>query len=110
MVGRNGRLGGAVSLAIVLLSGLAALAAAAGQNILKPTNKVENWRLEQHEQAKATIAADGDTLVLDVTTSDDTDWHIQAFQVKLDLKNAKEYLVSFKAKADAPREMKVQAA
>ena len=83
--------------------------AAATDNVLKPTADVKNWRLEQHEEAKATIAAADGAVVFDVTNEDGTDWHVQAFQTPVDLKNDVEYRVTFKAKADAERAVKVQA-
>ena len=82
---------------------------AAAGNLLKPTADARNWRLEQHEQAKATVAAADGALAFDVTASDDTDWHVQAFQTPLDLKDNQAYTVTFSAKADADRSIKVQA-
>ena len=62
---------------ILINSAMAALAlpslAVAGDDLLKPTNKAESWRLEQHEQAKATLSVDGDAVVIDVTNADGTD-------------------------------------
>lgn len=82
--------------------------AGAAGNILKPANDVKNWRLEQHESAKGTIAVEGDAIVFDVTETGD-DWHLQAFQTPLDLKNDAEYAVTFKAKAGEERPVRVQA-
>ena len=78
-------------------------AADAPQNILKPTNKPESWRFEQHEAAKGKMTAEEDAIVFETTDSDGTDWHVQAFQTGLDLKDGKEYVVTFKAKASADR-------
>jgi hypothetical protein len=83
--------------------------AAAAGNLLKPTADVKNWRLEQHEQAKATVAGADGALAFDVTAVDDTEWHVQAFQNLIDLKDATAYVVTFSAKADAERAVKVQA-
>jgi hypothetical protein len=96
------------SLLIALTACLLASAADApkadgGKNLLKPTNKPDSWRFEQHEQGKGSIAADGDAIVFDVTAVDGTDWHVQAYQVDLDLKDGKEYVVTFKAKASGDR-------
>lgn len=88
---------------------LALPALAAGDDLLKPTNKAESWRLEQHEQGKATLSVDGDAIVVDVTDVDGTAWHVQIFQTKLDLKNGKEYVLTFKAKAADNREIQAQA-
>ncbi|HEX8912293.1 MAG TPA: carbohydrate binding domain-containing protein [Humisphaera sp.] len=87
----------------------AAPKADAGANVVKPTADVKNWRLEQHEEAKATIAAADGAIVFDVTKEDGTDWHVQAFQTPVELKNQQAYVVTFQAKADAERAVKVQA-
>jgi len=81
----------------------------AADNILKPVNKAENWRFEQHEDGKGKISVDGDAILFDVTNVDGTDWHVQAFQTPLDLKDGKEYTLTFKAKADDTREVDVEA-
>ncbi|HEY3319840.1 MAG TPA: carbohydrate binding domain-containing protein [Planctomycetota bacterium] len=74
-------------------------------NLLKPTNSTENWRLEQHEEGKATAAVDGDALTIDVTNVDAELWHVQLFQTKLDLKAGKDYVLTFKAKASVARDI-----
>jgi hypothetical protein len=79
------------------------------KNLLKPTNKPESWQFEQHESAKGSITAEDDAIVFKVTTSDGTDWHVQAEQVGLDLKDGKEYVLTFKAKAEADRPITVGA-
>jgi hypothetical protein len=78
-------------------------------NLLKPVNKPESWQFEQHDSAKGTIKAEEDAIVFDVTESDGTDWHVQAEQVGLDLKDGKEYVLTFKAKAAADRPVTVGA-
>src|SRR5258706_3920858 len=83
--------------------------ASAAENILKPANKAENWRFEQHEDGKGKISVDGDAILFDVTNVDGTEWHVQAFQTPLDLKDGKEYTITFKAKADEAREIGVEA-
>ena len=82
--------------------------ASAAENLLKPANKVENWRFEQHEDGKGKISVDGDAILFEVTAVDGTEWHVQAFQTPLDLKEGKEYTITFKAKADDVREVGVQ--
>jgi hypothetical protein len=95
------------SLAIALTACLLASAADApkpgAKNLLKPTNKPDSWRFEQHEQGKGSSAAEGDAIVFEVTAVDGTDWHVQAYQIDLDLKDGKEYVLTFKAKASADR-------
>ena len=73
------------------------------KNLLKPTNKPETWRFEQHEGGKGSLAADGDAIVFTITDTDGTDWHVQAEQTGLDLKDGKTYVVTFTAKASADR-------
>ena len=80
----------------------------AAENILKPANKAENWRFEQHEEGKGKMSVDGDAIVFEVTNVDGTEWHVQAFQTPLDLKDGKEYTLTFKAKSDEMREVGVQ--
>ncbi|HEV8606681.1 MAG TPA: carbohydrate binding domain-containing protein [Tepidisphaeraceae bacterium] len=97
-----------IAVAIVLGFFMARTASAA-DNILKPANKTDNWRFEQHEDGKGKISADGDAIVFEVTNVDGTEWHVQVFQTPVDLKNGKEYTITFKAKADEVREVGVQA-
>jgi hypothetical protein len=77
-------------------------------NLLKPANKAQSWRLEQHEQGKGKMEPADDAMVFVVTEADGTDWHVQAFQ-RLDLKEGNEYVVTFQAKATEPRSVRVQA-
>jgi|SRR6266571_4561856 len=100
----------AMAIVALLVLGLVSLrVASAADNLLKPANKVENWRFEQHEDGKGKISVDGDAVLFDVTNADGTEWHVQAFQTPLDLKDGKEYTITFKAKADDTREVGVQA-
>lgn len=93
-----------------LLIGLAiALPLWAAENLLKPANKTDSWRLETHEGAKAKMEIDGDAVVFTVTDADGTDWHVQAIQTGLDLKNDAKYKLSFQAKADTATEIPVNA-
>ena len=80
-----------------------------GKNLLRPVNKAESWRLEQHEGAQATLKASDDALVIDATKLTGTNWHIQAFQVDLDLKEGKEYTVKLKLTASHPRKVQLVA-
>ena len=94
----------ALSLPLLGVAGEAAL-----PNRLKPTADVNNWRFEQHGRAKGSITAAGDELVFDVTVVGDKQWHVQCFQTRLDLQNDAEHTLKFKARADAPRKVVVQA-
>jgi hypothetical protein len=99
-------------LALVMLSLTAALAlAAAGDkpNLLKPTNKPDSWRFEQHEQGKGAAKAAEDAIEFEVTNADGEAWHVQAVQTGLDMKDGKEYVLRYKAKADPARSIQVNA-
>ena len=73
------------------------------KNVLKATNKTDSWRFEEHEAGKGSIKADDDAIVFKVDATTGTDWHVQAYQIDLDLKNNREYTVKFKAKAAEKR-------
>jgi Carbohydrate binding domain len=75
------------------------------KNLLKPVNKAESWRLEQHEGAMATLKAGDDAVVIDATKLTGTNWHIQAFQVDLDLKEGTVYTLKLKLAASHPRKV-----
>jgi hypothetical protein len=92
-----------MAVVMLLATGLATFAADKAKNILKDPNKPESWRLEQHEQAKGTMKAEGDAILFDVTNADGENWHVQAFLTGLDLKEGKEYTFSYKAKGDPTR-------
>jgi hypothetical protein len=92
---------------IVLLS--LALPAFSAENMLKPTNKADSWRFEQHETGKGTMSVDGDAIVFTVTEAGGEAWHVQVFQFNLDLKDGKSYEVTFKARAEQSRSMNVWA-
>ena len=97
---------------LLMLCGLAvglAVAQEKAKNLLAPTNKVESWRFEQHEQGKGAMKADGDAIALTTTETDGTEWHVQAGRPELDLKEGKEYSLSFKAKANGERAIQLNA-
>jgi hypothetical protein len=83
----------------------AAVVAQDAKNLLKPVNKAESWRLELHEGAEATLKVADDAVVFNATKLTGTNWHIQAFQVNLDLKEGKEYTLKFKLTASQPRKV-----
>jgi hypothetical protein len=86
-----------------------ALAAEKAKNLVGPTNDLRTWRFEQHEGGKGSMKADGDAIVFTITETDGTEWHVQAARPDLDLKEGKEYALSFKARANADRPMQVNA-
>jgi hypothetical protein len=86
--------------ALLFLAGLVAFADEP-KNLLKPTNKVESWRFEEHEGGKGTMKAADDAIVFHVTKVTGTDWHVQAVQTGLDLKEGQQYTLKFKGKSEA---------
>ena len=68
-------------------------------NLLKPANKLESWRLEKAGDAKSEMKIEEDSVVFRTTVVDSTDWHVQAVQTNLDLKDGKTYTIKFKAKS-----------
>jgi hypothetical protein len=59
--------------------------------------------------AQATLAREENAYRVDVTVVDDTNWHAQLFTTFDDLQEGATYTVRFRAKADAPRRIQVQA-
>jgi hypothetical protein len=94
---------------VLIISFALARGTSAAESILKPVNKTESWRFEQHEEGKGKMSVDGDAIVFEVTEVDGTEWHVQAFQTPLDIKDGKEYTLTFKAKSSEDREVGVQA-
>jgi hypothetical protein len=68
-------------------------------NLLKPTNDPESWLFEFNGDCDGEMKVDGDAIVFDVTKTDDTNWHVQAYQTEVPLKEGKDYVVKFKMKA-----------
>jgi hypothetical protein len=83
-------------------SGASKMAAAAKEskpkNLLGKTNDLESWTFEMTEGGKGEMKVDGDAIVFTTTDTDDTDWHVQAYQTGVDLKDGKTYVVRFKSK------------
>jgi hypothetical protein len=68
-------------------------------NLLKPANKEDSWRLEQTEGGKAEMKVDDNSVTFQVTAVDSTDWHVQAVQTDLDLKEGTTYKLKFNARS-----------
>jgi hypothetical protein len=54
---------------------------------------------------KAEMKADGDAIVFKTIDTDGTNWHVQAYQTDLDLKDGKDYIVKLKVKAPQVSEL-----
>lgn len=98
-----------ISLLVFTCLAVAAFAADVSLSMLKPTAKVENWELEQHDGAKANVKTDGDAIAVTVDEITGTDWNVQLIQAGLELKEGKTYEIRFKAKASVPRAIQVYA-
>ncbi len=77
-------------------------------SLLKPINKAESWRFEQHEAGKGEMTVEGDTVTFKSTEIDGTDWHVQVFQTGLDLKDGEDYTLTFEAKSPERRAVIIQ--
>lgn len=71
--------------------------------VLKPVAAVSSWLLYVDPAAKASLHAADGTIVFQVDSTGGADWHVQAFEHGLDLKEGAEYVVRFKARADKAR-------
>jgi len=69
------------------------------RNQLKPTNEIESWVFELTDEGDGEVAVDGDAIVFKTTKTTGTDWHVQAYQTGLDLREGKDYVVRFKMKS-----------
>lgn len=69
------------------------------KNLLKPTNDLESWQFELTDTGQGTMEVDGDTIVFHITETTGTNWHVQAYQTALPLKEGKQYVVKFKMKS-----------
>jgi hypothetical protein len=74
-------------------------------NLLKPTNKEDSWRLEKAGDTKSEMVIEEESVVFRTSVVDSTDWHVQAIQTNLDLKDGKTYVIKFKAKS--PEELAI---
>ncbi|MHC4095037.1 MAG: carbohydrate binding domain-containing protein [Planctomycetota bacterium] len=72
-------------------------------------NVPKNWNLEQHSGCKASLSRTRykgkDALRIDITKTDDTEWHLQLNQGGLAVKSGKYYTVTFNAAADKARKI-----
>jgi hypothetical protein len=88
--------------AILVLVPVAAFAEDA-KNLLKPVNKTESWRFEKTQGGEGEFKIADDAAVFNVTKTTGTNWHVQAFQVDLDLKEGQDYTVKIKLRARESR-------
>jgi hypothetical protein len=77
----------------------------ATENLLKPTADVESWLFETTEGGEGKMEVVDDAIVFHITKTDDTNWHVQAYQTELDLEEGKDYVLKFQMKAAEPLEV-----
>ncbi len=70
-----------------------------GDNLLSPTANLESWRFETAEGGAGTMKTVDDSMVFETTATTGTNWHVQAYQGRIDLENGQEYVVRFKMKS-----------
>jgi len=97
----------------ILLVSLALLASAVlfadPVNLLKPANIKDSWRFETAGESKGEMVIVEDAVEFRTTATDDTDWHVQAVQTGLELKNGTTYTIKFKARSPEEVTMAVNA-
>ncbi len=97
------------ALATLLTTSSTLAADEAPKNLLKPIDKAESWRFEQHEGAEGELKVDGETVVFHVKKITGTDWHAQVFQTDLKLEEGKQYTFKFQMKSPERRGAIIQA-
>ncbi|MDQ2686847.1 MAG: carbohydrate binding domain-containing protein [Armatimonadota bacterium] len=99
--------------ALALLLGLALLTPAQAQsvagkgNLLPPITGAEGWALTVTPPAKATLKRQARAVVVTVTAAGDQPQQAQLAYSTVELTDGQAYTLRFRAKADAPREMRV---
>jgi len=72
-----------------------------------PIEPARLFALQVFDTARATLTTEGNVCRVEVTAIDKTDWHVQICQVLEDLQEGATYTVRFRAKADAPGQMRL---
>jgi lysophospholipase L1-like esterase len=70
-----------------------------GDNLLSPVNDADAWKFETAQGGAGTMKVVEDTIVFETTAVTGTNWHVQAYQGKLELENGAEYTLRFKMKS-----------
>jgi lysophospholipase L1-like esterase len=71
--------------------------------LVKSTNDLKSWRFEEHVDGKGTMKVEGDRIVFETIKKGTENWHIQVYQVGLDLQEGQTYELSFTAQSEAGR-------
>ncbi|MEZ6063245.1 MAG: alpha/beta hydrolase-fold protein [Planctomycetaceae bacterium] len=67
--------------------------------LLKPTSNPDSWQFELTENGQGSMEADGDAIVFHTTALSEENWHVQAYQAGIDLKDGATYELTFSAKS-----------
>jgi hypothetical protein len=81
-----------------------------GQNLLKPTGEKSSWEFWASNGGAGALTIDDGAVNVTVTKGTGGYWHVQFFQVVSTLEEGKTYMLSFRAKADQPMDMPLNAA
>ncbi len=68
-------------------------------NLLATTARPESWTFETHTNGKGDMKTAGESIVFNIKESGEEDWHVQAYQAGLALKEGKEYKVTFQMRS-----------
>jgi dipeptidyl aminopeptidase/acylaminoacyl peptidase len=74
-----------------------------------PLETIHQPTFQRFGTAQATITSEGDAHRIDVAAVDGTNWHVQLYEVIDDLQEGATYAVRFRAKADAPSSLGLDA-
>ncbi len=68
-------------------------------SLLKPTADEASWRLETSQKGKGSMVTKDGSILFETTTIGEENWHVQAYQIGLDLKEGAQYVVEFKLRS-----------
>jgi hypothetical protein len=78
-------------------------------DLLKPTNRESSWNFEEHMDGKGSISVDGDKIVFKTTKTGSENWHVQVYQLGLDIQEGGNYELTFMASSPDSRRVIVAA-
>jgi hypothetical protein len=79
------------------------------RNLLAPPEEPDSWQVYTAGVARASLRREGTALRLDIGMADGVTRHVQCFQRGIDLREGHSYTLQFRARADAPRDVWVEA-
>lgn len=81
----------------------------AGKNLLSPTDKAENWQMTLLDPAQGAVEAEDGAIKVSVEKPGKEDWRVQLAQTAAFPEPGVSYTLSFRARANPPRTMRVSA-